>query len=513
MKKLYPLLSVLFLIYWGCEDPKEEDTEKPITITSPQDGSTVYEIVTITCMSSDNEGVDKVELWVNGVTTGLTDNSEPYSFDWNTTLVDNGNYTITIRSYDTSDNTTDSEPVVLTVDNTLSLPTPVILYPITYNDGFQISWSQNNDDDFQSYKLYESLSEDMSNDTLIYETDNRTDTTYLITIEILKYYQITIEDYWGLQSTSNVEVGDYEVELWGEYYSVLNTTVLDLSDNELTGSIPPEIGVLTNLTYLNLRREQYPYTSLTGSIPPEIGNLTNLIYLDLSWNGLTGSIPSEIGNLTNLTQLGLYGNRLTGEIPPEIWNLTNLTELNLGDNRLTGSIPPEIGNLTNLTYLRLSSNQFTGSIPPEIGNLTNLTFLSLGDDYWELGGFTSNQLTGSTPPEIGNLTNLTWLDLGSNQLTGEIPSEIGNLTNLTRLRLYDNQLTGSIPSEISNLNNLTQLWLENNQLTGEIPESICDLDIDWGGWGKFNISNNQLCPPYPSCIENDVGTQDTSDCD
>ena len=84
MKKLYPLLSVLFLIYWGCEEeqPEEVDTEKPtVTITYPQNGSTVYEIVTITCMSSDNEGVEKVELWVNGVSTELTDNSEPYSFD------------------------------------------------------------------------------------------------------------------------------------------------------------------------------------------------------------------------------------------------------------------------------------------------------------------------------------------------------------------------------------------------------------------------------------------------
>ena len=80
MKKLYPLLSVLFLIYWSCEEEQEEDTTPPtVTITSPQNGSTVYEIITITCMSSDNEGVDKVELWVNGVTTGLTDNSEPVS--------------------------------------------------------------------------------------------------------------------------------------------------------------------------------------------------------------------------------------------------------------------------------------------------------------------------------------------------------------------------------------------------------------------------------------------------
>ena len=375
MKKLYPLLSALFLIYWSCEDGQDKTPPK-VTITSPQDGSNVYEIITITCMSSDNESVEKVELWLNGVTTELTDNTEPFSFDWNTILVDNGNYTITIRSYDTSGNTTDSEPVVLTVDNTLSNPTPVELYPITYNDGFQMSWSQNNDDDFQSYKLFESLSEDMSSQTLVYETEDRTETTYLITIEVLKYYQVLVEDVWGFQSTSNIEVGDYYVELWGVVYSVENTNELNLSSTQLTGSIPPEIGNLTNLTFLSL--------------------------------------------------MGSPGNELTGEIPSEIGNLINLTYLNLMYNELTGFIPSEIGNLTNLNYLKLSSNQLTGSIPPEIGNLTNLIWLRLDD----------------------------------------------------------------------------------NQLSGIIPDEICNQ-----GDSSPGLSNNQLCPPYPSCIENNVGTQDTSDCD
>ena len=120
MKKLYPLLSALFLIYWSCEDGQDKTPPK-VTITSPQDGSNVYEIITITCMSSDNESVEKVELWLNGVTTELTDNTEPFSFDWNTILVDNGNYTITIRSYDTSGNTTDSEPITLVVYKTVEL--------------------------------------------------------------------------------------------------------------------------------------------------------------------------------------------------------------------------------------------------------------------------------------------------------------------------------------------------------------------------------------------------------
>ena len=125
----------------------------------------------------------------------------------------------------------------------------------------------------------------------------------------------------------------------------------------------------------------------------------------------------------------------------------------------------------------------------------------------------SNDLTGSIPTEIGNLTNLTNLGLYGNDLTGSIPSEIGNLTYLISLYLSSNQLTGSIPSEIGNLTNLTDLFLSSNQLTGEIPESICDLNIDWSNSDYFWISNNQLCPPYPSCIEDYVGDQNTTNCE
>ena len=212
-------------------------------------------------------------------------------------------------------------------------------------------------------------------------------------------------------------------------------------------------------------------------------------------------------SIENTTELNLYISNLTGSIPPEIGNLTNLTDLILHNNQLTGSIPPEIGNLTNLNRLVLFNNQLTGSIPSEIGNLINLTELVLFN----------NQLTDSIPSEIGNLTDLVSFSFYNNQLTGSIPSEIGNLINLTQLNLRDNDLTGSIPSEIGNLTNLNYLLLRDNQLTGEIPETICNLLIDWGGSGElgvyFDIYNNQLCPPYPSCIEDEVGVQDTTSCE
>jgi hypothetical protein len=94
----------------------EYDTTPPtVTITSPQDDSTISDSVTITCMSTDNESVKKVELWVDGVNTGVSDNTEPYSLVWNTTTYDDGLYTIIVRSYDASGNTTDSEPITLIV--------------------------------------------------------------------------------------------------------------------------------------------------------------------------------------------------------------------------------------------------------------------------------------------------------------------------------------------------------------------------------------------------------------
>lgn len=48
--------------------------------------------------------------------------------------------------------------------------------------------------------------------------------------------------------------------------------------------------------------------NLFGTIPPEIGNLTNLIHLNLSRNHLTGAIPTKIMQLTSLISLLLKGN-------------------------------------------------------------------------------------------------------------------------------------------------------------------------------------------------------------
>ena len=90
----------------------------------------------------------------------------------------------------------------------------------------------------------------------------------------------------------------------------------------------------------------------------------------------------------------------------------------------------------------------------------------------------------------------------------ELWGECYSIANTTELHLGNNELTGSIPPEIGNLTNLTYLNLKSNQLSGIIPDEICNQ-----GDSSPGLTGNQLCPPYPSCIEEYVGEQDTSDCD
>ena len=284
--------------------------------------------------------------------------------------------------------------------------------------------------------------------------------------------------------------------------SPLRVTSLVLSDSQLTGTIPPELGNLNNLERLNLTRNQ-----LTGDIPPELSLLTNLQLLALGGNQLTGPIPTWLVNITNLEELYLWGNQFTGAIPPELGNLPSLVKLGLSENQLTGPIPAELGSLVNLRELWLNDNQLSGPVPTWMGSLADLQELYLSQNQLsgaiptELGSLSKlqvlylwgNQLSGPIPASLGGLANLVRLVLSGNQLTGEIPAELGSLTTLEGLYLNDNQLTGGIPVGLGSLTSLEGLYLFSNQLTGEIPAelgSLTNLTI-------LNLGGNELTGEIP----------------
>ena len=316
-------------------------------------------------------------------------------------------------------------------------------------------------------------------------------------------------------------------------------TRLYLQSKQLSGSVPPEFGAVTNLQWLYLYGND-----LSSEIPAELGRLTRLQRLFLYDNGLSGPIPGELGSIYDLQWLSLYGNDLTGEIPPELAKLgsaSKLERLFLQDNDLSEEIPEELGSLTSLTHLLLRGNNLGGEIPHELGNLPNLKWLYLSgntfkgciperlrvlelhdlDDLdisfcdfdvlaaiYDSAGGTSWQNNdnwmsdrpfsdwyGVTTDEIGRVTGL---DLRSNELSGEIPTELGSLYKLESLALQLNELTGVIPTELGSLVNLSRLVLHTNGFTGEIPEELGGLS----NLSLLRLDENMLTGEIPSELGN-----------
>ncbi|XXG52035.1 hypothetical protein AAC387_Pa03g0459 [Persea americana] len=100
--------------------------------------------------------------------------------------------------------------------------------------------------------------------------------------------------------------------IWNSYGSGILKYMsgVDLSCNQFTGEIPPEMGQLSGLHSLNLSCNQF-----TGPIPVAFETLSQIESLDLSYNRLNGTIPSELMKLTFLSVFSVAHNNLSGKIP------------------------------------------------------------------------------------------------------------------------------------------------------------------------------------------------------
>ena len=250
----------LLLIFWSCEKESEPDTIPPtVLIISPDDGLTVSDSVTITCISTDNEGVEKVELYVNNVPIDITYERESYTLSWNISSTDSNSYTI-IRS----------QPYALYWDTG------------TYDDGLYTIT-------VRSYDVNENIADSEP-----------------ITLNIRKFVELWGVSY-SVENTTTLSLQDnhFSGPIPPEIGNLVNLTHLYLHDNQLSGSIPLEIGNLTSLIHMYLHNNH-----LTGPIPPEIGNLTSLEVLYLSDNQFDGEIPWNICNLVDINCLIFLNNNL-----------------------------------------------------------------------------------------------------------------------------------------------------------------------------------------------------------
>lgn len=86
-------------------------------------------------------------------------------------------------------------------------------------------------------------------------------------------------------------------------------------------------------------------------LPPEIGCLNNLEYLDLSFNKMR-NLPDEITLLNLLISLKVANNKLV-KLPLRLPNLQRLESLDLSSNRLTSLECLELESMHNLQSLNL----------------------------------------------------------------------------------------------------------------------------------------------------------------
>lgn len=201
---------------------------------------------------------------------------------------------------------------------------------------------------------------------------------------------------------------------------------------------------------------------------------------------ITGTIPPEIGDLTELTYLDFFLEDLSGEIPIEIWGLTKLKTLFLGAQSskqllLTNGIPPEIANLQDLEWLNLTQIPLTQPLQPELFNLPNLIRLRIV----ECG------LTGSLPKELAQISDVL---AGGNEFEGAIPQEFLDAIGNTNLNIVDNYFNFANLEPLVQANNYQSLYY-SPQRTKDIaqnldfaPGSNIVLNIDDTSLGKTTSS-------------------------
>jgi hypothetical protein len=97
------------------------------------------------------------------------------------------------------------------------------------------------------------------------------------------------------------------------------------------------------------------------SIPQSLNKGLNV--LNLSMNELSGTIPDAIGNISSLQQLSLAHNKLSGTIPATLQNLISLSQLDLSFKNLQGEVPVK-GFFRNLSNLSITGNdKLCGGMP------------------------------------------------------------------------------------------------------------------------------------------------------
>jgi Leucine rich repeat len=157
------------------------------------------------------------------------------------------------------------------------------------------------------------------------------------------------------------------------------------------------------------------FTLADNTFPVHLFELPKLVVLDMSDNDLDGTLPTTIPVQNALLLVALHKNQLSGKVPGSLTNLGKLEHIDLSNNAFTGAMPTELFNMTSLYYIYLSENNFTaGRIPHMNATMNQLHEISL-----------KNTNRVGSLPTFNNFTNLFMIDFDNNRLNGTVPVHYG----------------------------------------------------------------------------------------
>ena len=509
MINYFNLIILITVMAFNCSEKiinteiTSESSEPIITIENPKSGKVVSEIVYIKAKTKNKDGILGVDFIIND-SLFFKDTSRPYRYGWNTIqYLNNTEQNIKVILYNVNNDTIESEPITLIVDNSTALPDAINIISVTYDTTqvidnlveMTILWNSSKSTDFNNYNLLHSETQNGIKDSIFYSTNN------LDTIFSTREYKPNIEHWFWILVTDTVGLQN-----------------IGNGKPNKTKTIPPDTSFLNPIIFEN--GFQISWTkcnnhdfNLYRLLQSNSETMDNKIIIAEFEDSLETSYIIQEQELKyyqieteNIWGLVSHSNIRAsdyiisiGSDTFSVLNTINLSEINL--NPIT-DIPIQIGDLINLQWIDLSSYQLSGEIPSTIKNLTKLEYLNLSH----------NQLSENIPTEIKNLTKLEYLNLSHNQLSGEIPPEIWELNKLERLIINNNNFIGELNPEIENLINARVLNFQENLLSGIIPDEICFF------YNKnifVNLRYNHLCPPYPECSlinEYFIFEQDTTNC-
>ncbi|KAM6579421.1 hypothetical protein CsatA_003195 [Cannabis sativa] len=234
--------------------------------------------------------------------------------------------------------------------------------------------------------------------------------------------------------------------------SLKNLEHLDLSDNQIEGSVPQWLWNMGKDSLLVLDLSHNSLTQI-DQIPWK-----TLQFIDLRFNQLQGYLPILPPHTSFFS---ISNNLFVGEISPVICDLSSLDVLDFSNNNLSGNIPSCLGNSSSLRVLDLRKNKFQGIIPLAFAKGNSLRALNLNE----------NQLEGSLPNSLLNCKELELLDIGNNKINGSFPWWLESLPKLQVLTLRNNRFQGPIgnPKIRNPFQTLRIIDLSGNEFTGHLP--------------------------------------------